>query len=131
MGQSSVTHKPTAHTWTHPSMPTRYLSLDELRTLGEMSNTTGHTYDSLVRTQCMDLYGSSISVSQRPNKVDVYPHKGDTFYQRSARAYPVKTKQFNEHYSSSSYLQRTRQGITNLKKPIRVSKIMGQVTVPQ
>ena len=131
MGQSSsATYKPTHHDYTHPSMPTRYLSLDELRTLGEMSNTRHHTFDSLIRTPAMDLYGSSISVSDRPNKVDVYPHMGDTFYQKSARAYPVKTKTFNEHYSGLSYIPRTRQTLASLKKPIRVSAMMGQITVP-
>lgn len=130
MGQSSTTHKPAHYDWTHPSIPTRYLSLDELRTLGEMSNTRQHTYDSLIRTPAMDLYGSSISVSDRPNKVDVYPHMGDTFYQRSARAYPVKTKTYNEHYSGSNYIPRTRQNLVTLRKPIRVSAMMGQITVP-
>lgn len=114
-----------------PAIATRFLSPDEMRLLGEMSPSRDYDSTTWTRAKVMDIQGSKKQISLRPCKVDVYPHMGDHFYQKSDRVYPVKSRTYSDAFAPNRLIPQSGSHPNQLVKPMVISRIMGQVTVPQ
>lgn len=114
-----------------PAIATRFLSPDEMRLLGEMSPSRDYDSTTWTRAKVMDIAGSKKQISLRPCKIDIYPHMGDYFYQKSDHVYPVRTISFADQFAPGRLIPQVSSHPTQLVKSNRVSRIMGNVTVPQ
>lgn len=114
-----------------PAIATRFLSPDEMRLLGEMSPSRDFDATTWTRAKVMDIQGSKKQISLRPCKVDVYPHMGDYFYQKSDRVYPVRVRTFTDRFAPSRLVPQPGTTRTSLRPGVPISRIMGQVSIPQ
>jgi hypothetical protein len=115
--------------YSEPAIATRFLSYDEMRALGEMSNTTKYKNNVMTKANVADISGTRSRISIRPSTIDYYPHTGDVFNQKSNRTYPVKVKSYFD-YNNPNALSSTRvNNPSGLQKSVRVSRLMGQVTI--
>lgn len=134
MGNSSV--KPPNQTgerffqYSPPAIATRFLSYDEMRALGEMSNTTKYMDNVMTKANVTDIMGTRHRISERPSTIDYYPHTGDVFRQRSNRTYPVTAKTFHDYNNPNALMSTRVNNPSGLQKSVRVSRLMGQVTIP-
>ncbi len=116
----------------YPTTPKRYLSPDEIRLLGEMAATTHYDGNLWKRATVMDITGSRRMINEdNGTRVDYFPHMGDYFYQKSNRAFPVRSKSFADNFSNRRLAPTPGRLTHGYAKDMYIPRIMGQVTVPQ